>query len=170
MADENSTTNKSSKWGRWVGIAAGVVSAGVVGYCALLIDDWSRDLSTNWSEFDRESSDPLLRPLATKASIAAIEQALREICEQQSKWEWSDDPPVACANCQQTVAHAQAWHLLHVTGIMGYRDDVAIYAVPAEQGFILQATSQSRVGKGDLGQNPRNLRELHKQLSERLSP
>ncbi len=164
----NNNEKPPAHWGRWVGITAGVVSAGVAGYCALLIDDWSRDLSTNWAEFAGASSDPLLRPIATTATLGEIEKALRDMCQQQSEWEWSDAPIVACEECQPIMAYEQAWHLLHVTGLMGYRDDVAVFALRNENGYTLHATSQSRIGKGDLGQNPRNLRALHKELSQRL--
>jgi uncharacterized protein (DUF1499 family) len=43
---------------------------------------------------------------------------------------------------------------------MKYRDDIRVQIEPAAEGTRLSAESRSRVGKGDLGQNPRNLREL----------
>jgi uncharacterized protein (DUF1499 family) len=43
---------------------------------------------------------------------------------------------------------------------MRYKDDIRLSIKPADSGSLLSAESRSRVGRGDLGQNPRNLREL----------
>ncbi len=51
-------------------------------------------------------------------------------------------------------------HFVRTTGIMRYQDDIHVVIAPLAVGSRLNANSRSRVGKGDLGQNPRNLREL----------
>ena len=51
-------------------------------------------------------------------------------------------------------------NLIRVTPIMRFTDDITVILRNEKEGTRVKATSQSRVGKGDLGQNPRNLKEL----------
>ena len=46
------------------------------------------------------------------------------------------------------------------TRLFGFEDDVTARVCPDPDGARLELTSASRLGKGDLGQNPRNLAEL----------
>ncbi len=46
------------------------------------------------------------------------------------------------------------------TRLLRFRDDVTARVRPDPDGARLGLTSASRLGKGDLGQNPRNLEEL----------
>ena len=46
------------------------------------------------------------------------------------------------------------------TRLLGFEDDVTARVRPDPDGARLDLTSASRLGKGDLGQNPRNLTEL----------
>ena len=46
------------------------------------------------------------------------------------------------------------------TRLFRFEDDVAARVYPDPNGARLELTSASRLGKGDLGQNPRNLAEL----------
>ncbi len=122
----------------------------VVAVLSLYIDDWKRDLTTNHA--------------ATEDNPQAKLPAFR-----------SDLPPAELANHVIAVAgKLRGWHLheleegnaavtirfIRATGIMQFRDDITVHISPQEEGSILRAESQSRIGKGDLGQNPRNLREL----------
>lgn len=52
-------------------------------------------------------------------------------------------------------------HAIHKTKLFGFVDDLRIELTGDEDGNTkLYASSRSRIGKGDLGQNARNLREL----------
>ena len=52
-------------------------------------------------------------------------------------------------------------HFVRATPLWRFKDDIRVRIAPAAGGgSLLTAESRSRVGKGDLGQNPRNLREL----------
>lgn len=55
------------------------------------------------------------------------------------------------------------------TKVMGFVDDVTIQIKPATE-FVVQVDvkSASRVGKGDFGQNARNIRLFFKELDRRL--
>ena len=55
-------------------------------------------------------------------------------------------------------------HLTHKTGIVGFTDDVWIWIDRPKGRIELQSYSASRVGKGDLGQNRRNIIELQRLL------
>jgi uncharacterized protein (DUF1499 family) len=46
------------------------------------------------------------------------------------------------------------------TRLFRFADDVTAQVYPDPDGARLELTSASRLGKGDLGQNPRNLEEL----------
>ena len=46
------------------------------------------------------------------------------------------------------------------TRLFRFRDDVTARVYPDPDGARLDITSASRLGKGDLGQNPRNIEEL----------
>jgi uncharacterized protein (DUF1499 family) len=46
------------------------------------------------------------------------------------------------------------------TRLFRFRDDVTARVHPDPDGARLELTSASRLGRGDLGQNPRNLEEL----------
>src|SRR5690242_18703478 len=46
------------------------------------------------------------------------------------------------------------------TRLFGFVDDVTVTLKPAGPGTMIHAASKSRVGKGDLGQNRRNILEL----------
>ncbi|MEQ8837968.1 MAG: hypothetical protein RID07_14270, partial [Lacipirellulaceae bacterium] len=54
---------------------------------AAQIDDWSRDLTTNFAETSVAAEDPLDRPLAVVAEVEEIEQAIRTFVENQPRWE-----------------------------------------------------------------------------------
>lgn len=56
------------------------------------------------------------------------------------------------------------------TRVMRYVDDVTLRVESAGPGVRVHARSKSRVGKGDLGQNRRNLHELFRALRTQMGP
>ncbi|MEO1497650.1 MAG: DUF1499 domain-containing protein [Planctomycetota bacterium] len=131
---------------------------------AIYVEDWSRDLTTNRSATAASSPDERLRPIDTTATTDAVTRAVNSLCEGASDWslgEAAELPSDSPLPDQMTEPPVAAWSLVHTTGVMRYRDDVWLVAEPVDEGRLrLHAESRSRVGKGDLGQNPRNLREL----------
>jgi len=121
---------------------------------ALSIDDWSRDLSTNVAETSATASDERMRPLATTASFEEIEQATRQIADDSSAWEFEAVEPAE-----------KAIRLVHVSGLLRFRDDVKLRVESSPDALLIHIHSQSRIGKGDLGQNPRNVRDIRERLS-----
>jgi len=81
------------------------------------------------------------------------------------------DPARLLALVRRAVEGLPRWRLealeedgvraVRTTRLLRFKDDVAARVYPdPEGGARLELTSASRLGKGDLGQNPRNLKEL----------
>lgn len=54
------------------------------------------------------------------------------------------------------------------TRLMGYIDDIVLRIEATSTGIRIHARSESRVGKGDLGQNRRNIQELFRTLRKQM--
>lgn len=61
-------------------------------------------------------------------------------------------------------------HAVRTTRLLRFKDDITVEAHPGARPdhSRLEIYSASRLGKGDLGQNPRNLRELAGALEKEL--
>lgn len=59
-------------------------------------------------------------------------------------------------------------HAIRQSRLFRFKDDVTVSLASQGTGTEARFESASRVGKGDLGQNPRNLRELLKAINENL--
>jgi len=119
------------------------------------LEDWQRDLSTNYARLDEAAKNPLLRPqvLALKPTDAA--KVTKQWVTSNRMWEVQSE-----AKEDGTVK----LHLTRTTRVLRFIDDIHVEFQLHPSGVIVQAISQSRVGKGDLGQNPRNLLELTEAL------
>ncbi len=60
-------------------------------------------------------------------------------------------------------------HAVRQTRIFRFKDDVTVVVSARGRGSEASFESASRVGKGDLGQNPRNLQELIRAIDRILS-
>lgn len=119
-----------------------------------LVEDWKRDLTTNYATTDATAGDPALRPLDSPLSPEAQSERIVRWVAGKRNWSVASVEP-------QTSEAAIRLHLVRTTAILRFKDDVHVVLTSTSGGgSILEATSRSRVGKGDLGQNPRNLREL----------
>ncbi|WP_205544207.1 DUF1499 domain-containing protein [Rubrobacter indicoceani] len=76
-----------------------------------------------------------------------VERAVRNVADRLPGWELAGEP-------------GGELHLVRRTKLMRFRDDVRVRIAAEGQGLKLVAESSSRVGRSDLGQNPRNLAEL----------
>jgi hypothetical protein len=138
---------------------------------AIYVEDWSRDLTTNTAVTTENSSDERLRPVEKTTSLAAIDAALSRFAAERPQWRIANEKPLpADSPALDEAGKPQAVrHLIRSTAIMRYRDDVWLVIEQRAEGAVrLHADSRSRLGKGDLGQNPRNLRELLGYLSDQL--
>jgi uncharacterized protein (DUF1499 family) len=111
--------------------------------------DW---FTRNWADTD-EGRDPALVPLALSipaaAAIALIETTIRSL----PRWH------IANINHDEQTLHAT-----HTTTVFRFVDDVHIRVETTGEGCMVHGRSQSRIGKGDLGQNRRNLLVLFRAI------
>lgn len=142
-----------------VGIIALVVTALWLVGIGWMIDDWGRDLSINYANIEIGASDPGLESPILKVSPQEAADLVRNWVETQSKW--------TLASVDEEDDAVVAMHLIRTTPLFRFKDDVRIRLAPEAHGTRLTAESRSRVGKGDLGQNPRNLKELLRVLEEK---
>jgi len=137
-----------------IGYLALAITAIIIVSVLTQIDNWQRDWTTNFSETDETSADPLLRPIVIEKSPDEVAERLRQWVAAERRWEWIEE--------SQISAGARQIHLLRRTPLFRFVDDIQVTIFPAEEGSLsrtrVTASSRSRVGKGDLGQNPRNLK------------
>lgn len=119
------------------------------------VDDWSRDLTQNTAWTDEASET--LKPLRVAKSPESVKSDLMKVVESMSNWSVEDD-----GEGSDNGAMRMKIHLVRTTPIMRFKDDIWVTLVPSDSGdgTVVQVRSQSRLGRGDLGQNPRNIREL----------
>ncbi|MFO0903332.1 MAG: DUF1499 domain-containing protein [Pirellulales bacterium] len=118
---------------------------------ATTVEDWSRDLSQNRAETRADHADPRLQPFRSRESPAELADRVVAAAGELRGWQLVE---------RQENGEAIELHLTRTTPLWRFVDDVRATIRRVEGETELSASSQSRVGKGDLGQNPRNLREL----------
>jgi uncharacterized protein (DUF1499 family) len=106
-------------------------------------------LTRNWADLSDDDPDPALRPVVLP-----------------------QPPDAAVAWAAGVIARAPRWrvvatdpatgrlHATHTTILWRFVDDVRLAFEPHASGARVVGQSRSRIGKGDLGQNARNLRAL----------
>lgn len=115
------------------------------------IENWQRDLSTNHASLDAASEDPRMHPPVLAETPTQIADRIAT---------WVQTRPLWSVESQEVSDSQAKIHLTRTTRIFRWVDDIHVTLVTVDGGVRLDAESKSRVGKGDLGQNPRNLREL----------
>jgi len=138
----------------WLLVALGcVVVLGIlVGALLLLtVDDWSRDLRTNFAQTDPEHPDPSLQCVVLAMNVEQAAQQVRNQAKQLKGWRELTDGD---SNSNTEIKFERT------TAVFRFVDDITVRLNETEEGTRVSVSSQSRVGKADLGQNPRNIREL----------
>jgi len=118
----------------------------------LQIEDWHRDLTTNFAATDAQSRDERLRPIRSSLPPETLADRVIEAMQPRANWK-----------LESRTCHGQRveLHFIRTTPWLRFKDDIHVQIEPDPSGgSVLIANSRSRIGKGDLGQNPRNLREL----------
>jgi uncharacterized protein (DUF1499 family) len=114
-------------------------------------------LTRNWADTD-EGADPALKPLdlclAPSAALASVETAVRRMPR------WQVEGVDAEAGTLAATRRTRLWRFV---------DDIVVRCEAIPGGARIHARSKSRIGKGDLGQNRRNLLELFRALRD-LNP
>ena len=119
----------------------------------MLIDDWSRDFTTNYATTSIDAEDLRLRPVVTELSSSMASEKLVAWVAGKSAWQME--------STETDPSGVVKMHLVRTTFVFRFKDDIHVTIKPSSSsGATITAESRSRIGKGDLGQNPRNLREL----------
>lgn len=136
---------------RWFAFCGLAIVAMLILSLLAQIENWKRDLSINYASLDPESDDPSMHPPIIVGTPPDVAQRIMVWAEQTPRW----------AVESQVISDQQAKiHLTRTTRIFRWVDDIHVQISQVDGGVRVDAESKSRVGKGDLGQNPRNLREL----------
>ena len=135
----------------WIGLAV-VISVVVVclTIAALYVDDWRRDFTTNYAATSDDADSPLAA-LRSDLSPDELANLTQQVVEKLPRWQLTQ---------RDEGTGEVTLHFVRTTRLARFADDITVRISPDETGSILRAESRSRIGKGDLGQNPRNLREL----------
>jgi uncharacterized protein (DUF1499 family) len=140
-------------------IAAGVIAVllilGLI-WLFVTVDDWSRDLTTNYAATSATAKNPSLHPIITTKPPTELADKVVVAATQLRGWELA---------AREENGTEITLRLVRTTRLMRFKDDITVRIRPIKGNddaphYEVSAESQSRVGKGDFGQNPRNLAEL----------
>lgn len=137
---------------RYIGPAIAIVAILVTLWIFSYIEDWSRDLTTNVAETSPTANDKRLRTQRLALSLDDLEHKLQTISESKPLWSYD--------RTEKLDESTRKIHLVRTTSLMRYNDDVIVTLKRDGEITVLDVYSKSRIGKGDLGQNPRNIRDL----------
>jgi uncharacterized protein (DUF1499 family) len=115
------------------------------------LEDWKRDLTTNHAKLDPESPDVSLRPLT-------VGRTPNEVADRVVRW--AKEQPRWSLQSRRDSESGITLDLTRTTKMFRFTDDIHVQLEADGDETRIEAESRSRLGKGDLGQNPRNLREL----------
>ena len=101
---------------------------------------------------------PNIQPQYYTAEPRRVFEQSRDSIEAMDRWELVSTQPAA-----------HTLKATHATYVFGFIDDVTVWIEPVTE-FVtrVRVRSASRLGKGDFGQNARNIRQFFTALDERL--
>jgi uncharacterized protein (DUF1499 family) len=124
-----------------------------------LLDGFTR----NWADLSEESPDPGLRAVVVPLPPDQAVPWAAALVDKLARW-----------TVESAIPESGRLHATHRTVLWRFIDDIRLEFRPDDGGgTIITGQSRSRIGKGDLGQNARNLRELTGALRsgvEKLAP
>lgn len=154
----NSDAEKSkTNWKSRMVVIVVAILIFLVTLAALQIDDWSRDLTTNTATTSKDARNPLMRPTEVNMTVAEAEELVRRCAQRLSAWEFVE-------RIEQEDENSIELHLTRTSGVFQFVDDVHVEITRTDDHSLIHIRSASRVGKGDLGQNPRNVRTLNNEI------
>jgi uncharacterized protein (DUF1499 family) len=113
-----------------------------------------RAFTQNHVRLEPQSDDPRFRPwMIAGARAEELGKQLQSWVESKPLW-----------SVESKGSGSAMWHLTRRTRWLGFVDDIHLQLIDEPAGCRVEAESRSRIGKGDLGQNRRNLLELRKAL------
>jgi uncharacterized protein (DUF1499 family) len=117
---------------------------------------WLDGLTRNWADLDADATDPDLRPVSIPLPCREAVSWAASVIQRLPRW----NVVAADPDCGRL-------HATHATAVWRFIDDVHLEFRSNPGGStVVRGRSQSRIGKGDLGQNRRNLRMLTQALRD----
>lgn len=113
-------------------------------------EDWKRALTVNYAEIDS---------VLVSQSPADVAASIQQWVDGQSSWS---------LRSRKEISGGIEMHLTRTTRVMRFVDDIRVRLFVDGDRTRIDAASQSRFGKGDLGQNRRNLRELLAEFDDQI--
>ncbi len=103
--------------------------------------------------------DPFFRPRKYSQPKDEVIQLVKETIESLSGWKHEEHKAI-----QGRVRASHRWFI-------GLGEEINVYVVQGVDGVTtLEMTSQSKAGKGDWGQNKRNVTQLLTSLDQKIKP
>jgi uncharacterized protein (DUF1499 family) len=115
-------------------------------------------LTRNWADTDA-GDDPVLKPLDLSLSRADALARVEAVIRRLPRWQ-----------VERVDREAGTLTATRRTWLWRFVDDIEVRCEAIPSGTRIHARSKSRVGKGDLGQNRRNLLKLFRALRDPGSP
>ena len=140
-------------------IVAGILFVSIA-CLAWQIDDWSRDFVQNRAATSADAANAALRPIKADVPPGQVARLIEEVVDDLRGWQ---------IESQSESETRIQFMLTRTSRLFRFVDNVTVRIEPTADGCVINATSQSRVGKGDLGQNPRNIAELFSAIRKRLA-
>lgn len=109
------------------------------------------------SDFERPTPNSARATRTYSAAPEKLLDAVRWAVEGLPRWTLEDED-------------GQKLHAVRRTRLLRFEDDVTVRVRTRDRGSEAHFESRSRMGRGNLGQNPRNLEELLAAVNRELSP
>lgn len=135
---------------KWVLLVAALGAGGVA------FTTWPR---INDVETGRTPEYPALQPRRYSADVAHVLRASREAVQSLPLWELVGSG---------TGPAGGELHAVRTTRLFRFKDDVTVRVRREGGRTVVSVRSKSRVGKGDFGQNARNIEEFLQALDARM--
>ena len=119
------------------------------------VDDWSRDFTTNYAVISEFSADVGLQPLVSDRTAPELVEALRGAGGRIRNWQYTGET----SDGETTLVT-----FVRTSRLFRFKDDITMRIDDRGRERVVTGESRSRIGKGDLGQNPRNLRRILAEL------
>ena len=132
----------------WAWIIGGAI---VVVLLLWNIESWRRDFIRNEAETAGDAVDEKLRPIRAGCDPLDAAEIVRQAAVALPRWSFVG----RAGDGDATVLSFE-----RKTLVFRFTDDITIRVEPAPGGCTIGARSASRIGTGDLGRNPRNIKEL----------
>lgn len=146
-------TKRRRDWRRWARIGATVALAlGTIGLIILVIWPPINDVATG-----QTPQYPEIQPQVLRYSPDLVLERAAETIESLPRWR------VVEVDREERRVTAE-----RTSRLFNFVDDVTVWVEPSGAGSIVNVRSHSRVGRGDLGQNARNIILFQRSLEENL--